>query len=873
MKAVHLRTEYLKEPLGMSIFIPRFYWECEGGKKQTAYRIIVKVGEKVRWDSGVVESSAMAHVRYEGKYFSARQHATWGVRLRDENGQWGELSTSWFEMGLYGDREWKAHWISGNYVPRKRVHYPVDCFRKEFRLRPGISGARIFATAKGVYDLTLNGVRVEDFILAPGITDYRKLYQAQSYDVTDLLKEDAVNCWEIRTADGWYRGSCGSYGMMNVYGVRTAVRAQLEVFYEDGTGQMICTDSGFSWSNDGPLRFADLKDGEIYDAGKKPSYAGKVRVYKQGKDDHRYPKGSDNVAVKEHERFGAKLTGKDGVKVYDFGQNIAGYLEFTVRGEEGQQFTLVCGEKLDQNGHVDLSGVQERKPEAGWTKGKLLKKLLGKEIGGKTVPTPLQEIRFTCSGGEDYYKTSFALFGFRYAELIGDVGPAPENITAIAVYSDLEETGSFSCSNELVNRLYQNSLWSMKGNYLDIPSGSAVRDRLGRTGDVQIFFDTAAYMMNVAPFFHKWMRDTDCVQDKNGLLPAAFPYTGLERMYRRVGASVGWADIAYLVLYRYYKRYRDIRFLETYYFTMKDYTDHLIKNLGMTDRKEARENPYNEFTYEKGMHLGDRQEPEELMKAARGKKKKYPEECTAYLYLAMRTMEEICQILDRYDGTRDRYKIYAEVCRKYAEGSKKAYRYLYEKEGNFETRCQDKLVRPLAFGLFDGEDRRRVQEQLVRVVEENDYRVGTGFLTTAYLLPVLTEAGRTDIAYKVLENTEKPGWLAEVLDGATTVWETWEGDRSLNHCASGAVCQWLFETVGGIHVDGENRFLLTPEPGGSLTHADVSYRSVFGTVRVYWEKEESGRFAYQISVPSNTRARLVLPDGREELLEAGEYRF
>lgn len=870
MRAVHLRTEYLKEPLGINVVIPRFYWNCEGGKEQTAYRIVAKLNGKEAWDTGEVESSSMAHIRYRGGELKHEDHVEWSVRLRDENGEWGEESSSWFEYVEPWGEQWQACWIRGKYTPKKNVHYPVDCFRKEFKLRGGIVKARLYAAARGVYDMALNGGRVGDVVLAPGVTDYRKRIQMHCYDVKEMLRENASNCWEIRLGAGWYRGSSAAYGVMNVYGLYTEAVAQLDVFYEDGSRERIVTDGEFSWSNDGPIRFADLRDGEVYDAGMTPSYGGQAVMRARRKDEKMIVFVSNNVPVREHERFRAALRQTGEAKVYDFGQNIAGYLEFTVKGRKGQEFRLICGEVLDQDGHVDLSGIQESRPAAGWSRTNLLRKLLGRKLTGEIDYTPRQEIRFICSGGEDHYKTNFAVFGFRYAELIGENGPEPEDITAIAVYSDLEQTGSFSCSNELVNRLYQNSVWSMKGNFLDIPTDCPTRERLGWTGDAQIFFDTAAYMMNVAPFFHKWAIDMDHAQYDNGLLPAVIPFAGVEMMYKATGSSVGWADASYLLFYRYYNRYQDIRLLECYYYTMKDYTDYLLAHLGMKDRKEAKANPYNEYTYEKGVHLGEWLEPEEFRDRVYGAKAKHPEECTAYLYLAMKTMAEVCAILYENDG-REKYMIYRDTCRKMAEGVKKAYRYIFEKEGNFDTFRQAKLVRPLAFGLFDGEDKRRVQEQLIRAVEQYGYRVGTGFLSTPFLLPALTEAGRPDIAYRVLENTKKPGWLAEVLEGATTIWENWEGNLSQNHYSPGAVCQWLFETVGGIRVEAENHFRLAPIPGGTMTWADVSYLSLYGDVRVSWKKTEDGEFAYDIVIPVNTTAEVALPDGRGWLLGAGNY--
>ena len=859
MKAVNLKTEYLSEPLGLGIAMPRFYWNCEGGVKQTAYQIICKRNGKVVWNSDKVESGSMTHIRYEGEELHSRDKVYWSVKLWDENGEGGEIATSWFEMGLLEKSDWKAQWITGDYRPNKQYRQSVDCFQKCFYASKEIASARLYASARGLYDVHINGTRIEDFILAPGMTDYRKRIQYQTYDVTALLQQE--NTLELRLADGWYRGSSAAYGATYVYGEQTSVIAQLEIKYTDGSSLAICTDDTWAWCNDGPIRFADLKDGEVYNALMVPAYNGKAKIAEAPKAPLT---ASNNVPVKEKERFTPKLlTAADGTRVLDFEQNIAGYLEFTVHGKVGETFRLFCGEILDADGHVDLSNIQEIVPAKRYDQMAMLMKLMTNKASGVPTLTPLQEIRFTCSGGVDYYKTSFAVFGFRYVQIDGNV--AFDNIEAIAVYSDMEQTGDFACSNELVNQLYRNTLWSMKGNYLDLPTDCPTRERLGWTGDAQIFFNTGAYLMDTTAFFRKWIQDMEDAQYKDGLLPAVLPYQGVEMMYKTTGQSVGWADAVYLIPYRYYQRFGDKALLESTWPMMKRYADYLLPHLGMKDKKEAQANPYNEFTYEKGMHLGEWLEPVEFQeKISAGKQPKHPEEATAYLHLAMTTMAEIAGVLGKVEE-KDTYA-------KYAEGSKKAYDYLFVKTGTLDTNRQAKIVRPLALGLLDGEEKAEAQKRLVKAVADCNYHVGTGFLSTVFLLGVLTEAGETEVAYKMLENTEKPGWLAEVLEGDTTVWENWEGTASRNHYSPGAVCQWLFDTVAGIRPDGENRFVIRPIPGGTLTHAKASYKSIYGTVESGWQKKD-GETVFTVSVPANTTVQLVLPNGNSRSLKSGKHIF
>ena len=529
MKATHLQVEYLTGPLGLGNPKPRFYWHAEGGITQSAYQIVCTRAGKTVWDSGKVESATMTHIPYAGLDLHSRDLVNWSVRLWDENGEPGELSESRFELGLLDENDWTAKWISGDYKPDPKRRYPVDCFTKEFAAKE-IVKARLYATARGVYDVTINGRRVEDFLLAPGSTDYRKRIQVQTYDVTEYIKDQ--NKIELRLADGWYRGSVAAYGVTNVFGTQTSVLAQLELTHADGSVQTIITDESWAWSNDGPIRFADLKDGEVYNATMRPSYSGKAQVVTA-------PKGvalcaSDNVPVMEHERFTPSLLPG---KVLDFGQNIAGYLSFRIKGKKGQRIRIVCTELYDAKEQTVIRNAAETKPAAGWTQQKLIKKLMTQKVSGESVETPLQEILFTCSGGEDSYKTSFSVFGFRYAQVFGTVDIKPEDFTAVAVYSNLEQTGDFSCSDERVNQLVKNTRWSMKGNFLDVPTDCPTRERLGWTGDAQVFFHTGAYFMNTAPFFRKWLFDMEDGQYKNGLIPAVLPYNGVEMMYKATGCA------------------------------------------------------------------------------------------------------------------------------------------------------------------------------------------------------------------------------------------------------------------------------------------------------------------------------------------------
>ena len=855
MKACHLMTEDLHSPKGLGCARPRFRWNCDGGKKQTAYQLCVKTAGKLLWDSGKVESSRMSAV-YEGEKLDSRDLCEWSLTLWDENGTPGETVTSIFEMGLLHKEDWKAKWICGNYRAKKNRRYPVDCFRKNFTAEE-TENARLYASAKGTYDVFLNGVRIEDCILAPGITDYRKRIQYQTYDVSALLRKGG-NVLELRLADGWYRGSSAAYGVTNVYGTETSLIAQLEI-----GGKTVCvSDESFAWSNDGPLRFADLKDGEIADLGLAPSYSGRARIAVQEGE----LVSPDNVYVREKEVFRATLVKREVNRyVFDFGQNIAGYIRFRGTAKKGEKMMVTCGEILDEHKDLDMRGIQLPRPAKGWDQISLIRTLLGSTPKKNIVMTPLQQIILTCKEGRNEYKTSFAVFGFRYIEVISDFPVDASCFEAIAVYSDMEETGHFRCSNALIDRFVENVKWSMKSNFLDIPTDCPTRERLGWTGDAQIFFNSASFLMDVSSFFRKWLRDMEDAQYKNGVLPAVLPYEGVEMMYKATGTSVGWADAVYLIPYRYYRKYDDPEILRSSWPMIKKYIDYLFANLGFRDKKQAKADPENDrFVYEKGVHLGEWLEPEEFRDKVYGTKARHPEECTAYLFLTMKTVAEIAGLLGE--------KEYARKCGECAKGASKVYERLFVEKGMIDTRRQAKLVRPLALGLLEGETKRNVQKQLKKAVESYDHCVGTGFLSTPFLLPVLEEAGYTETAYRVLENEKAPGWLSEVKAGATTVWENWEGDLSQNHYSPGAAVEWLFTSVAGINILPENRILLKPVFDPSLDCAEASYSSVYGAISAGWQKEGDA-YRYTCSIPANTSAVLRLPGEGERELGPGEYKF
>ncbi|MFR8010654.1 MAG: family 78 glycoside hydrolase catalytic domain [Clostridia bacterium] len=849
IQAVRLRTEYLNNPLGIDCQKPRLMWNVTGAVRQSAYQIQAKTEDYVIWDSGKVATGRMAGIEYP-RPLASRQRVIWQVKLWDESdreGAWSE--PAFFEMGLLEASDWRARWISGDYRVNRRRRYPVDCFRRAITVQGQLQSARLYITACGLYEACLDGVKIGNFCMAPGHTDYRKRVQYQTYDVTDRLGVGGHTI-TVQLADGWYRGSCGAWGLKNQYGTQTKLLAQLELRYEDGRTEMICSDESWQWSDDGPIRFADNKDGETVAAFKTPTYNRVAAVTRHSV----VPSASNNVPVTEHERFHPTVSvAPNGRRLYDFGQNIAGWLEFRVQAHRGQRIRIRCGEMLDADGNLTLKNIQCTR---------------------KDFATPLQAVDYTCREGENHYKTTFAVFGFQYAEVESDVEIGAEEITAIAVYSDMAQTGFFDSSNELLNRFVQATVWSTKGNSLDIPTDCPTRERHGWTGDAQLFVNTASYLFDYDTFGRKYMDDMCDGQRKNGCFRQITPPGGIDFYMNAMDGSPGWSDAGVLIPYRLWRQYGDLRILREHYAQMRKYAWFKIKTLGkwyptalptgvgFRHRKDIANygQSYGEWTEPvdvNAFQISDFVSP-------------HPEETTAYMVYMLEHMAEIAEALGE--------KADLLTYRKYAERARSGYRRLVETpKYSLDTDRQAKLVRPLYMKLLDEKQTEFAQKRLIQALDHYGWRLGTGFLSTPFILYVLADLG-IDYAYRLLENEEMPGWLFMTKMGANTIWESWEGIEaqggvaSLNHYSKGAVCEWLFSQMCGIQIAGENHFVIAPKPGGHFTHAHAAYDSVYGRVESGW-RIDGEKHLFEVVIPANCTAEIRLPDGAVYQQHAGTMTY
>ena len=849
MKVNNVSVEYLNNPIGIDVVSPRIRWILEGVKKQKSFEIAYSVNES---DCIVIKKETDEMFYDFEETFKSKDIVTFKIKITDSFNNESEYSEpNSFEMGLLNKSDWTGKWISGNYKTKKQ-RYPVDYFLKEFNVS-SIKKARLYITACGIYEAHINNQRVGSFVLAPGFTDYRKRIQYQTYDVTNLLKE-GKNTFGVMLADGWYRGSIGARGRICTYGKQTKFVAQLEILGKNGEKYIINSDNSFKWSNDGPITFADLKDGEIVNNNVVQSYSGNAIEVKFDAN----LTASNNTFIEEHERFKPlKVTkSKTGKTVLEFKQNLAGYLSFKVNAHKGDKIRIVMGEMLDENGDVSLKNIQLP--------------------NGKRI-TPEQKIEVICKEGENVYYPHFYISGFKYAgiEFNGDINK--DDFEQIALYSSFEETSNFECSNELINIFYKNTIWSLKSNSADIPTDCPTRERMGWTGDSQVFFNTASFVTNYAAFTKKHLVDVFDRQWKNGKLPQIAPFSNEDWFMAPMNGSVGWADVGVLTPYRFYYRYGDKRILLNNYDNMMRYAKFMISRCGRIKGIYAiyaknlhlsKEN--KKYQVNNGQSYGEWAEPSDVRAFVwTDFCEPHPEESMAYTVFVMEKMIEISKICHKEENI--------PLLEEYRDGVRKAYQELVTKPRfSLDTNRQAKLVRPLYMHLLNEEQEEYAKKRLIEALDWYDWKLGTGFLSTPFILDVLQDMN-PEYAYRLLENEKMPGWLYMAKNNTGTIWEGWEGPSaqqgisSLNHYSKGAMVEWLFSNMLGIKVVGNNFFEIRPVVGGHVSFAKGTYKSIYGTISSSWERKQN-KTILKVEIPSNTKAHFVFGTIDKEL-ETGSYTF
>jgi len=844
-----LTCEYQTNPLGMDVRQPRLSWRLAGparGLRQSAYQVLVAADRAgleaergLGWDSGRVTSAQSTQVVYAGAALQSRQRCVWQVRVWDAHGQasaWSEPAA--WEMGLLEAGDWQAEYIT----PDEAVTAVCPLLRTTFEVAGPVAYARAYVTSLGLYALEVNGQPVSDWLFTPGWTSYNHRLQYQTYDVTARLRPGA-NAAGATLAEGWYRGRVRGNGQPPGYNGPLALRAQIEITYADGRVQVVGTDANWKAAA-GPILKSDIYDGEEYDARReRPGWS------TAGYDDrdwagvhsvaHPQPQPVAQVgpAVRRMERLRPISVGPNpggaGVLV-DFGQNLVGWVRLRVRGPAGATITVRHAEVLDQQGQFYIENIRGA----------------------------LQTLHYTLRGGgeDEVYEPHFTFMGFRYIIVDGYPGElTADDLAAIGLHSDLTPTGGFECSHPLINQLQHNIVWGQKSNFLDVPTDCPQRDeRLGWTGDAQVFLRTAAFNMDVAGFMTKWLRDVAADQYPDGAVPFTVPDVG-----RGAGAT-GWGDAAVICPWTIYQLYGDLRLLEEQYPSMAAWVGYMRAQAG------------DKLIWDTGFHFAD-------WLAVEAPDSQYPNPvtdvslvATAYFAYSTSLVEQAARRLGR-TAEADEYAelwagIQAAFCREYLSPN-----------GRLASNTQTGYVLALQFGLLPVELRPEAARRLAEDIRRRGNHLTTGFLGTPHLCHVLSDNGYLDLAYLLLEQETYPSWLYPVTRGATTSWERWDNIRpdgsfqtpnanSFNHYAFGAIGDWLYRVTAGLNVDpqrpGYARILFRPRPGGSLTAAAAHLDTPYGRAASGWTRA-AGELVVTITVPPNAEGEVHLPAATAEAVTEG----
>ena len=772
---------------------------------------------------------------------------TYSVQLaaKDDAGETAAASMT-FETGRM-ETPWKGQWITdGDYHFTEAKVSPVPMvFRREITTDKPIARARLYATAMGIYEVELNGKKLGDRYFAPGFTSYKSYLQYQTYDVTPFMTgHDTLTA---TVAGGWAVGSFVFTRKNRVTADRQALLAELRIEYEDGSVEVIGTDSSWQVTEDSPVRMADIYDGETYDATKETT--GWHNAAPETLKITPAITAEYGAPVRAHEvmRPVAITTAKDGEVIYDFGQNFAGVIHMKLNGKAGQIITVRHAEILNPDGTLNTTFLRTAKATA----------------------------TYICRDGEQEYSPRFSYMGFRYAGVKG-IDPKELEIEAVALYSDVAQHGGFHCSDEMLNKLQSNITWSAKSNFVDIPTDCPQRDeRMGWTGDINVFAPTALYNFELSRFLEKWLRDVKAEQLPTGGLPNTVPVQGYGFPATMPEMAVDWwGDACVNVPWALYEATGNVDILRAMYPAMQKYVKacRFWAGFGIGKHRYIWHTPAV-------LHFGDWVAPDVPKMSQWQGRSKYT--ATASLCNTSGRLAKIARLLGKDEDAAQYETLSAKVADAYCS-------ILTDGSGKAKDEFQTAYVLPLYLNMFPENVKAKAAENLVKLVEKNDYKIGTGFPGTPYILFALADSGHADTAFKMLLNTQCPSWLYEVRVGATTVWERWDGldengecpigddgtDQmiSYNHYASGAVGAFLYRRVLGVEpvLPGYKLFKFAPLVGGGLTEADGTVGTPYGEIKAAWHIE-NGEMTAEITVPMGTACTVTLPGGVEQNLSGGSY--
>lgn len=861
-----LTCEYLTNPIGIAEKQPRLSWKIATESRnigQTAYEIRVATAadfskKSLVWASGKMASDASILQTYKGP-LASRTRYFWQVKVWTTDGQESAWSpTAFFETGFLTNAEWSAQWIE---LANDTTRYtPSVYLRKNVVLKKKIQSARAYVTAHGFYELYLNGKKVGDDVLTPGWTSYAKRLQYQAYDVTNLLSQ-GQNAIGAMLGDGWYRGTVGWATQWGYYGKKRGLLCQIHVKYADGSEEVLKTDGTWKAHQDGPIQQNDvIYWGETFDARKElPLRGTKQAAWSEAAfDDKNWLPvqigdyafdnlvATSSVPVKRIQELKPTRIFRTpkGILVADFGQNMVGWVRLKIKGEKGLTVVMKHAEVLDKAGEFYTANMRYAKVTATYI-------LRGDEK-------------------DEIYEPRFAFFGFRYVSIEGlpeNTVLTADNLTGVVVHSDMTPTGDFSCSNPLINQLQHNIQWGQKGNFIDIPTDCPQRDeRMGWTGDAQVFCRTAAFNKDVATFFTKWLADLAADQRPNGEVPYEIPDVLNPRNSLTVNTSAGWGDAATIVPWTMYQVYDDVRMLENQYPSMKAWVDYIHKKAGA------------DLIWRGGSRFGDwlsyMPHPDRASEPDGHTTKDYI--ATVFFAYSVKLTAQAAEVLGKKEDAALYNALFAKI--------KKAFQNEFvTPSGRTASDSQTSYVLALMLDLLPENLHEKAVNYLVEDIKSRKNHLSTGFLGTPHLCKVLSDNGRADVAYDLLFQETYPSWLYPVKMGATTIWERWDGIKvdstfqdvgmnSFNHYAYGAIGDWLYRVVAGIELGktGYKHILIQPQPTPRLTFAKAHFESNYGRIESNWEQKD-GKTRLNVRIPPNTTATITLPNAIiEQITEGGK---
>ncbi len=828
-----IQVENQIAPQGVGTVAPRFSWILSSPNRQVtqkSYSIHVLSGKKTVWKSGKVDSDQSIFVSYAGEPLQSNQAYQVAVQVWDNQGKTSKVVWTDFKTSLLHSTDWKAKWISSG-IASDSVDGRVPVLAKSFIANKEIKSARLFITARGLYEASINGKRVGDSYLSPGWTSYNKHLQFQVYDLTGEVKQ-GINQLDVLMGSGWYRTRIAWENNKNFYGSQTALLSQLELQYADGSTETVISDNSWKASLS-TIIASEIYDGEKQDTRRSEAVWTPV-VETSASFDVLRAQINEPIRKQEQLKVGKVMRTKSGKTILDFGQNIVGWVKLNVKGKPGQVVKLYHVEMLDKNGEPYFANLRSAKAQA----------------------------EYVLNGAQQSLEPHFTFFGFRYVQVDG-LDVQAEDFQAIALNSDMRSSGTFETSNALLNQLQSNIRWGQKGNFLDVPTDCPQRDeRLGWTGDAEVFSRTAAFNFNVNQFFAKWLKDVIADQTPNGAVPFVIPdvlnKTNIGRMAKQDGAA-GWSDASIIIPYNIYTTYGDKQVLENQYASMKAYLNYV--------RGAAKNDLWNtgfQFADWLSYRVDD-------SKGMIGQKSAVTDNyLVAQCFFAYNTqlMMNTARILGKTEDFKEWEKLLARIKLQFQNEFMTA-------NGRLISETQTAYILALQFDMIPGSLRQSALNRLVTNIESYQYHLTTGFLGTPFLNPVLTRFGRNDVAYKLLVQDTYPSWLYPIkAHGATTIWERWDsmkpdstfqdpGMTSFNHYAYGAIGDWMYRTVGGIDTEefdgaGYKKIVIKPELGGGLTFAKTSLETLYGKISTDW-RLDSGVFSLTVEIPVNTTASVQLP--------------